>query len=122
MTCHHNFKMSNITGAFSGAGTAYPSGKSLLWGLCCSIFSVQCFVNNTLVCYLSLFFWQMYFVLTAFDYPFGTFQLFLDWSPLLTCINLHAQGSTGNLTCMFIFNFCPLDVSTNNSGVTSYVR
>lgn len=37
--------MSNITGAFSGAGTAYPSGKSLLWGLCCSIFSVQCFVQ-----------------------------------------------------------------------------
>ena len=58
--CH----LTNTTDATSGAGTVNPSGAhefipGLQWGLCCSIFSVQCFVD----CCLSFFYWPLLYLL-----------------------------------------------------------
>ena len=75
---------SNMTGVINGAGTAKPSGapESTLphpgfqWGSC---FSIYCFLCNVLHIILDLLAIALSVLLqiTAFDYPFGIFMLFL---------------------------------------------
>ena len=83
MTYHRPCNQSNMTGATSGAGTAYPSGEPefilVFSGVLLDLqFSVQYFIDRFVL--LSFFFWQLCCLLhrlTDSDYLFGAFKLFL---------------------------------------------
>ena len=92
--CHRT----NTTGATSGAGTVYPSGAhesipGLQWDLCCSIFSVQCFVD----CCLSFFYWPLLYFL-FFDFWFLII-------PLVSSISTFKNQTGFSVTCDFIKSY-----------------
>ena len=81
----HICKKSNSTGTTCGAGSTYPSGAHgftpvYQWGSCCSIISFLCNVLQIVVCRLALFLLAIMFSvlrITASDYTFGIFKLFI---------------------------------------------
>ena len=86
MTYHRVFNWSNTTVATSGAGSSYPSGApeftpSFQWSSCCSVFSFQCDILYLIVCHLYLFLFgiglHVILRISASDYPFSIFKLFL---------------------------------------------
>ena len=90
MTQHMVCNQSNTTGATSDAATVCPSGApevtpSCQWDSSCSIISFLCIVLQTVVCPFVLFLLAIVLSvlrLTNFDYLFGIFQLFFQYSQL----------------------------------------
>ena len=67
-----------MTGATSGAGTAYRSGAPEFTPGFYSIFSLMCmFCRSLFVLFLLAILLSVLFQFTDSDYPFGIFKLFL---------------------------------------------